>query len=59
MLFVAFITGELQMKNYLEVCMAFSGHLWKVLACLASTNGQRVKISEVQIDSAACRRGQT
>lgn len=29
--------------------MACSGHIWEVLAYLASTNGQRVEISEVQM----------
>lgn len=47
MLLEAFRTGKLQMKKYLEVCVDFSGHIWKVFACLTSTNGQRVKFLEV------------
>lgn len=47
MLLEAFRTGKLQMKKYLEVCVAFSGHIQKVLACLTSKNGQRVKFPEV------------
>lgn len=39
--------------------MAFSGHIWKLLACLTSTSGERVKFPEVCVDVVACGKGKT